>query len=194
MHPRLASAKFMSVLAASSIALLLAGCSGSHDAANAATSDVGNSAEPAAPSADTAAPENAAAPPAANEAGAPTPAPTAAAAPSPAPVPLADAAPAGNAANGQKLFVQCQICHSTEPDRNGLGPSLHGVIGRHAGTLAGFSYSPAMKNSGITWDPATLSDFLRAPMRDVPGTKMAFAGIADDQKRADVIAYLATVK
>ena len=100
----------------------------------------------------------------------------------------------GDAANGAKLFAQCKICHSVEPGKNGLGPSLHDVVGRKAGTEAGFTYSPAMKNSGLTWTDAELSDYLRAPMKLVPGTKMAFAGIASDKDRADVIAYLDTLK
>ena len=104
------------------------------------------------------------------------------------------AASAGDAASGAKLFVQCRVCHSVEPGKNGLGPSMHGVVGRKAGTLAGFNYSPAMKASGFVWSDAKLNDYLRAPMKSVPGTKMAFAGIADDKRRADVIAYLDTLK
>jgi len=111
-----------------------------------------------------------------------------------APEKTAAAAPAGDAANGAKLFAQCKICHSVEPGKNGLGPSLHDVVGRKAGTEAGFTYSPAMKNSGLTWTDAELSEYLRAPMKLVPGTKMAFAGIANDKDRADVIAYLDTLK
>ena len=104
------------------------------------------------------------------------------------------AASAGDAASGAKLFAQCRVCHSVEPGKNGLGPSMHGVVGRKAGTLAGFNYSPAMKASGFVWSDAKLNDYLRAPMKSVPGTKMAFAGIADDKRRADVIAYLDTLK
>jgi cytochrome c2 len=117
----------------------------------------------------------------------------AAAAPTPAAKP-AEAASSGDAANGAKLFAQCKICHSVDADKNGLGPSLHGVVGRKAATLAGFNYSPAMKGSGLTWSDAELNDYLRAPMKAVPGTKMAFAGIANDKNRADVIAYLDTLK
>ncbi len=107
----------------------------------------------------------------------------------------APAAPAaGDAASGAKLFAQCRVCHSVEPGKNGLGPSMHGVVGRKAATLAGFNYSPAMKASGFVWTDAKLNDYLRAPMKSVPGTKMAFAGIADDKRRADVIAYLDTLK
>ena len=106
----------------------------------------------------------------------------------------APTASAGDAASGAKLFAQCRVCHSVEPGKNGLGPSMHGVVGRKAATLAGFNYSPAMKASGFVWTDAKLNDYLRAPMKSVPGTKMAFAGIADDKRRADVIAYLDTLK
>ena len=121
-------------------------------------------------------------------------------APEPKPEPAAvvavsaPTASAGDAASGAKLFAQCRVCHSVEPGKNGLGPSMHGVVGRKAGTLAGFNYSPAMKASGFVWSDAKLNDYLRAPMKSVPGTKMAFAGIADDKRRAEVIAYLDTLK
>ncbi|HZV18235.1 MAG TPA: cytochrome c family protein [Sphingobium sp.] len=107
---------------------------------------------------------------------------------------VAAATPAGDAANGAKLFAQCKICHSVEPGKNGLGPSLHNVVGRKAAVEAGYAYSPAMKNSGITWTDAEISEYLRAPMKLVPGTKMAFAGMANEKDRADVIAYLDTLK
>lgn len=108
--------------------------------------------------------------------------------------PAAATASAGDAASGAKLFIQCRVCHSVEPGKNGLGPSMHDVVGRKAGTLAGFNFSPAMKASGFVWSDDKLNDYLRAPMKSVPGTKMAFAGIADDKRRADVIAYLDTLK
>lgn len=123
----------------------------------------------------------------------PSPVETAAAAPTPTPTPAAPA-PGGDVANGAKLYAQCRICHAVEPDKHGLGPSLHGVVGRKAGALAAFNYSPAMKASGVVWTDAALDDYLRAPMKAMPGTKMAFAGIANDKNRADVIAYLATLK
>jgi cytochrome c2 len=129
---------------------------------------------------------------------APTPTPTPSATPTPVaaatPEPKIEAPASGDAANGAKLFAQCKICHAVEPGKNGLGPSLHGVVGRKSATLAGFNYSPAMKASGLTWTDAELNDYLRGPMKAVPGTKMAFAGIANDKNRADVIAYLDTLK
>lgn len=94
----------------------------------------------------------------------------------------------GDATKGGVVFLQCKTCH--ELDKNKIGPQLHGVIGRKAGTIAGFSYSDANKNSGITWTPEKLFQYLEKPQRIVPGTKMTFAGLSDAQKRADVIAYL----
>lgn len=90
--------------------------------------------------------------------------------------------------------VQCKVCHSFEPGRNGVGPSLAGIAGRKAGTEAGFAFSEAMKTSGLTWDDATLDAYLAAPMKAVPGTKMAYAGMPDAAKRKALIDWLKTVK
>lgn len=98
----------------------------------------------------------------------------------------------GDAAAGEKVFVQCKTCHVTDPGQNRIGPSLAGIVGRQAGTVQGYSYSPANKNSGITWSREKLFQYLENPQRVVPGTKMAFAGIQDPKKRADLIAWLAT--
>ncbi len=98
----------------------------------------------------------------------------------------------GDAAKGESAFVTCKTCHAVEAGVNKIGPSLAGIVGRKAGTIAGFSYTPANKNSGITWTPEKLFQYLENPQRVVPGTKMAFAGFSDPQKRADVIAYLQT--
>jgi len=98
----------------------------------------------------------------------------------------------GDAAAGQRVFVQCQTCHSVEAGQNRIGPSLHGLVGRRASIVAGYSYSAANRNIGITWTAEKLFQYLENPQRVVPGTKMAFAGIADPQRRADLIAWLAT--
>jgi cytochrome c len=98
----------------------------------------------------------------------------------------------GVAANGEAVFVQCKTCHVTDPGQNRIGPTLHQVVGRAAGSIPGYAYSPANKNSGITWTQEKLFQYLEKPQRVVPGTKMAFAGIPDPQKRADLIAWLAT--
>lgn len=98
----------------------------------------------------------------------------------------------GDAAHGKVIFVQCQACHSIEPGENKIGPSLAGVVGREAGTIADFTYSDPNKNSGITWSEDKLFQYLENPQRIVPGTKMTFAGLPKAQDRADVIAYLKT--
>ncbi|MBN8829258.1 MAG: cytochrome c family protein [Sphingomonadales bacterium] len=195
-HARLIGARS----AALSLAVLLAACGGQPEPANNAAATTDNASNEAASAAENAAaniaaPANAvnSAAPAAAASPTPTPTPTPSASATPEAKPVA-AASGGDAANGAKLFAQCKICHAVEPGKNGLGPSLHGVVGRKAATLAGFSYSPAMKASGLTWSDAELNDYLRAPMKAVPGTKMAFAGIANDKNRADVIAYLDTLK
>jgi cytochrome c len=91
-------------------------------------------------------------------------------------------------------FAQCAVCHSIEPGKHGLGPSLAGVAGRKAGALADYTYSEAMKTSGITWDRAHLDDYLKAPMTKLPGTKMSFAGISDHAKRGEVVDYVMSLK
>ena len=98
----------------------------------------------------------------------------------------------GDAAKGKTDFVVCSACHGVEAGVNKIGPSLHAVVGRTAGTVAGYTYSAANKNSGITWTPEKLFQYLEKPQRIVPGTKMTYAGMTDPQKRANVIAYLQT--
>jgi cytochrome c len=101
---------------------------------------------------------------------------------------------AQNADNGHQVFKQiCSICHEVVAGRNRVGPSLFGVVGRKAGTAADFHYSDEMKNSGLAWDEATLDKFIAAPRTAIPGTRMAYAGLKDDPKRKDLIAYLATL-
>jgi cytochrome c len=98
---------------------------------------------------------------------------------------------AQDAEAGQKTFIVCRACHQIGPNaKNGVGPELNGVVGRKAGTVAGYSYSEANKTSGITWDEATLTTYLANPQAVVKGTKMIFAGIHDPAKVQDVIAYL----
>lgn len=98
----------------------------------------------------------------------------------------------GDAAAGEKVFMQCASCHVVEPGVNRVGPSLAGIIGRAAGTVEGFNYTDANKNSGITWTPEKMFQYLENPQRVVPGTKMAFAGLKNGQDRANVIAYIKT--
>jgi cytochrome c len=98
--------------------------------------------------------------------------------------------PAGDAARGKTVFARCAACHDLNTGAIRMGPSLKGVVGRKAGTFANFSYSAGMKSKGVTWGPDTLDTFLTAPMKYVPGTRMAFPGLSNPQDRADVIAYL----
>ena len=103
-------------------------------------------------------------------------------------------ADAQDAKAGEVVFKsQCSICHSVQAGRNMIGPSLFGIVGRTAGTIPGFHYSPANKDSGLTWDTATLDRYLTSPSTVVPHTIMTYAGLKDAQKRADLIAYLSTL-
>ena len=98
-----------------------------------------------------------------------------------------------DAAAGEKVFLVCKVCHQIgDSAKNAVGPVLNGLFGRKAGMVAGYSYSNANKNSGITWDEATFSEYIKDPKAKVPGTKMAFAGLKDEQKIKDLIAYLHT--
>lgn len=105
-----------------------------------------------------------------------------------------DPAAGGNPAAGKTVFNQCLACHTIEPGKWKIGPSLWGVVGRESGTLPGFNYSTAMKNFHQVWTPDELFTYLAAPMKVVPGTKMAFPGLPKEQSRRDVIAYLETLK
>jgi cytochrome c len=98
---------------------------------------------------------------------------------------------AQDAAAGEKVFAQCRACHQIgETAKNAVGPILNGVIGRKAGSIAGFSYSDANKNSGITWDEATFRDYIKDPKAKIPGTKMIFPGVKDPKQIDDLVAYL----
>jgi cytochrome c len=103
---------------------------------------------------------------------------------------VARAVEAGDPALGKKVFAKCQACHSLEAGKNKVGPTLHGVMGRASASEAEFKYSDAMKNAHLTWDPATLDEYLTNPRKKVPGTKMAFPGIIKEKDRADLISYL----
>ena len=105
-------------------------------------------------------------------------------------IPLSSAS-AQDAAEGQKVFAQCRACHQVgETAKNGVGPVLNGLFGRKAGSVEGYSYSPANKNSGLTWDEATFRDYIKDPRGKVPGTKMVYAGLKDEQRITDLVAYL----
>ena len=95
-----------------------------------------------------------------------------------------------DAKRGAQVFIQCKICHSLEAGKNILGPSLHGLIGRKAGSVPGYTYPPAMKNANVIWTADTLSKYLSDPKSFIPGDKMTFAGIKDPTKLGDLLAYL----
>jgi len=108
---------------------------------------------------------------------------------------VATAAEAGDAKNGKVVFARGAICHTVQKGGpNGLGPNLFGVAGRKAATVTGFGFSSALKNSRIVWTPDKLKQWVSAPARMVPGTKMAFAGISNAKQADDVVAYLASLK
>ena len=104
---------------------------------------------------------------------------------------------AGKVADGENVFKRCKACHSTDAGKNGVGPSLHGIVGRSVASVADFSYSDAMKAYGEanpTWDEAHLVEYLHKPRDTVKGTKMAFAGIPKEEDREALVCYLAQVK
>ncbi|MGB3272613.1 MAG: copper-containing nitrite reductase [Xanthobacteraceae bacterium] len=120
-------------------------------------------------------------------------------APAPAAKPAAPAQPVvaaagidGDVVHGRQVYKKCQACHSLEPGRNTLGPSLAGIVGSKAGEVPNYNFSNAMKQSGIVWTPENLDAYLRDPQKLVPGNKMPFPGLKTDDDRKNVIAYLAS--
>jgi cytochrome c2 len=106
---------------------------------------------------------------------------------------IASSAPAfagGDAAKGAIAFNKCRACHSLEPGRNGVGPSLAGSIGRQSASVPGYAYSSGMKNVNITWTEENLDVWLSSPRAMVPNTKMTFLGMSSPEERADLIAFL----
>jgi cytochrome c len=98
---------------------------------------------------------------------------------------------AQDAAAGQKVYAQCRACHQVgETAKNTVGPILNGVIGQKAGMREGYNYSAAMKDSGLLWNEATFAEYIQNPRGKVPGTKMVYAGLKDEQRIADLLAYL----
>jgi nitrite reductase (NO-forming) len=113
-----------------------------------------------------------------------------------APPPAQAAAPApgsehGDAAAGRQVFRKCQACHSLEPGKNLVGPSLAGIMGKKSGSDGNFNYSPAMKQAAITWTPQTLDQYLADPQKTIPGNRMPFPGLKSEHDRADIVAFLA---
>jgi cytochrome c len=100
----------------------------------------------------------------------------------------AAAATQGDPKAGEAIYARCLACHALAYDR--VGPRHCGLFGRHAGSVAGFKYSPAMKKANIVWSERTLARFIANPLKAVPGTDMTYAGVTDARERADLIAYL----
>ena len=98
-------------------------------------------------------------------------------------------AQAADAARGRELYAQCQACHSLDGE-NGVGPTLQGVMGRRAGTVAEFRYSPAMRRASVVWDAASLDGFMADPQAVVRGNRMPFGGVEEARDRADILAWL----
>lgn len=104
------------------------------------------------------------------------------------------AALTGDAEAGRAEFARCRSCHKAGPSaRSGFGPQLTGIVGRRAGAATDYRYSAAMKNSGVVWTAPVLAAFLKAPQQVVPGNNMRFWGISDDQRIANLLAYLRTL-
>lgn len=101
------------------------------------------------------------------------------------------AASAGDAEAGKAIFSKCKACHQIgEGAKNAVGPNLTGVFGRKSGMVEGYKYSDAMSKANLTWDEATLKEYLADPKKKVPGNKMVFAGIKDPTDEDNLIAYL----
>lgn len=117
-----------------------------------------------------------------------SPTPSAAATVAAAAAPAAPAAPVTAPAS----FAQCGVCHSVRPGQNGIGPSLAGIHGNRAGSVAGFTYTDGMKNLGVSWNDANLDRYLSGPQAMVPGTTMAIGQLSAGDRQA-IIAYLKTL-
>lgn len=96
----------------------------------------------------------------------------------------------GDAAQGEKVFNKCKACHAVDQPQNKVGPHLVGVFGREAGSVEGYRYSDAMKESGITWNDETIAAYLADPRGYIKGNRMAFVGLKNQEEIADLIAYL----
>lgn len=104
---------------------------------------------------------------------------------------MSGTASAQDAAAGEKVFAKCKACHQIgETAKNAVGPVLNGLIGRKTGSIEGYSYSDANKDSGLTWDDATFKEYIRNPKAKIPGTKMVFAGLQKDEDVDNVLAFL----
>ena len=95
---------------------------------------------------------------------------------------------------GSNVFKQCQPCHAIGPGaQNKIGPELNGLDGRKAGTVANFNYSEANKNSGVVWNEQTFKEYIKDPKAKIPGTKMIFAGVKNEQQARGSVGWFATL-
>ena len=97
---------------------------------------------------------------------------------------------AADPVKGKKVFKKCVACHSLEEGKNKIGPPLNNLLGRKAGSVDGYKYSKAMKNSGVVWDEESLDKFITKPRKFIPKTKMSFRGIKKKSLRDDLISFL----
>lgn len=186
--------KLASITLVSAIALALAACSGGSEQPAAAASESGTAADAATDTATDGASDGAtdAASDAASEAASATPTPSASASAAAKPG-EAKPAPAVSVASVEPpaSYARCQACHTPEKGgENGLGPNLFGVFGKPAGIKAGFNYSDALKQSGLTWNEANLDKWLENPRALVPGNRMSFPGMKDAAKRKELIDWM----
>jgi cytochrome c len=171
--------KFASTTASLAIAFALAACGGGAE-------EAGEQAAVETPAATDSAAPAATETPAAEASPMPTDSPGA----TPSATSTASATPATAAVAEPAAFAVCKACHSVEPGKNGIGPSLAGIWGEKAAAVPGFEFSQAMKDSGLTWNQSTLDRYLTDPRGVVPGTKMAFGGVSDAAKRQAIIDYI----
>ena len=101
---------------------------------------------------------------------------------------------AADPVNGKKVFKKCAVCHSVQAGKNKIGPHLNNLLGRKAGSVKGYKYSKAMKNSGVVWDEESLDEFLTKPRKFIKRTKMSFRGIKKKPLRDDLISFFKNLR
>jgi cytochrome c len=105
-------------------------------------------------------------------------------------LPAGPVAAEGDAEAGERVFNRCRACHVVDQEQNRVGPHLVGIYGREAGSVEGYRYSPALADSGIVWDDEAIAAYVEDPRGFIPGNRMAFPGIRNEQEIADLLAYL----
>ena len=91
---------------------------------------------------------------------------------------------------GKKVFKKCKSCHTVKPEKNKVGPSLHGIIGNASGSVDGYKYSGTLASAGIVWTDENMAEFLKNPKEYLPGNKMSFPGLKKDEDIQNLIAYI----